>query len=186
MIKAYLSLIVLASVLCGACRHPAKSSNKGYVLSIDQDKIGRPQDSVVNKRTYEFVLVPIKLSNFTGDTLKYITMTCSWDVIFKFNKKGVSIRGWNCDSNFPAVFTIAPHKSFTYKIPVLVEKNAITGNYSFKIGMYLFKYREHGGFREFDNFLDSKLLISHHSNNKAYKNIIWSNEVMIPDHNDGF
>jgi len=178
--KVYLLLIVLTAVFCGACSHPAKPPKKGYVLSIDQYSIGQARDSILDGKQYKFLWVAAELSNFSSDTLKYMAMSCSWDVIFTFNKKTTFIRGWNCDSNFPTFSEIAPQKSFTYKIPVLVEKNAITSNYTFKIGMYLFKYREHGGFREFDNFLDSRFGISPHSNKTVYKNIIWSNEVTIP------
>jgi hypothetical protein len=184
--KAYLLLIALTALFCGACRHPAKPHKKGYllkkgyVLSIDQDSIGQARDSTLDGKQYKFFWVAAEVSNFSSDTLKYMTMSCSWDVIFTFNKKTAFITRWNCDSNFPTLSAIAPQKSFTYKIPLLVEKNAIISNYTFKIGMYLFKCHKQRGFREFDNFLDSKFGISPHSNKTVYKNIIWSNEATIP------
>jgi len=137
MIKAHLLLIVLIAVLFGACNYSAKQQKKGYVLSIDQDDIGQPRDTVIHNKTYEFVLVPVKLSNFTKDTLKYMSMSCSWDVIFTINKNIASIKGWDCDNNFPTFSAIAPQKSFTYKIPVSLKKNTNTNNYTFKIGMFI-------------------------------------------------
>ena len=184
--KIHFVLIVLISLICNACTHAPKQSKKrdlskkGYVLSIDQDKIEGPRDTVVNGKDYEFAVVPLVLSNFTKDTLKYVNMTCSWDEIFTFNKKSASINGWSCDANFSTVYSIAPRKSYTYRIPVLIEKAAITNNYTFRIGLYLFKYSESGGFGEFDTFLDSKNLASPRPKKMVYKNIIWSNEVTIP------
>jgi hypothetical protein len=169
-------LIALFALLCGAC----KSQRKGYVLSIDQGRIGQARDSTFDGKQYKFLWIPVELSNFSNDTLKYMAMSCSWDVMFTLNRKTAFITGWNCDSNFPTFSIIPPQKSFTYKIPIFVEKNSITSNYTFKIGMYLFKYYGPASFREFDNFIDSKIGLSSQSYKTIYKNIIWSNEIIIP------
>ena len=105
-------------------------------------------------------------------------MSCSWDVIFTIDKKTISIRGWGCDNNFPMFRTVDPQKSFTYNIPILIEKTAITSNYTFRIGMYLFKYGKHS--RDFDAFLDSFDANHLHSKKPFYEKIMWSNEVSIP------
>lgn len=123
--KVYLLLVVLTILSCCACTHHPKMQRKGYVINIDQDKIGQPRDTVINNKSYEFVWLPTELSNFTKDSFKYMTMTCSWSIIFVLNKKKAFIRGWNCDSNFPSFSSITPQKSFTYNIPVLIEKDAI-------------------------------------------------------------
>ena len=91
-------LIVFAFILFGACTHPSKPQGKGYILNIDQDKIERARDTIIHGKSFEFVSVPVELWNLTDDTLKYMTMTCSWEVIFTINKKTASILGWNCDS----------------------------------------------------------------------------------------
>lgn len=169
--KIIFTVIVLVSVLCEACIHPSKPQGKGYILNIDHNKIENVRDSVIQGKSYEFVLVPVELWNLSDDTLKYMSMTCSWDMIFTLDKKTASILGWSCDSNIPSFSTIAPQKSFAYKIPVLIKKNAFNGSYRLKIGIHLFKFNGHGSFRNFDAFIEPDKMPSN--------NIIWSNEVII-------
>ncbi len=167
--RTILVLIVLASSLCAACTRSSKPQGKGYVLNIDQDKIEKARDTIIGGKSYEFVLVPVELWNLTSDTLKYMTMTCSWEVIFTINKRSASILGWDCDSNFPIYSTVDPQKSSVHKIPILIEKTAFNDNYRFKIGIHIFKFN--GYFKNFDTFFEpSKMPIN---------DPIWSNEIVI-------
>lgn len=149
-----------------------KPAKQGYILRIDQDKIEGPKDTVIDAKNYEFAIVPVEISNFTKDTLKYMDMSCSWDGIFAINKRAVSINGWGCDNNFITFSTIAPQKSFTYNIPLLIQKGAFNNYYDFKMGMYLIKYNGGKGFRDFDHFFNS--------DKKSFQTcLIWSNKVTI-------
>jgi len=168
--KTLLILAIFTSLLYKTCAYPSKVQKKGYLLSIDREKIGKARDSVVRGIPYAFVLLPVELSNYSNDTLKYVSMTCSWDMIFTIDKKAVSIKGWGCDSNIPTVSIIPPLKSYTYNISLLIQKNAFNGSYNLKIGMYLFKYS--GSFKSFENFLLS--------DRKSSDNLIWSNNITIP------
>jgi len=146
---------------------------KNYVLTIDQSKIGKPHDSVVyklhHKRKCKVFNVPVKLSNLSNDTLRYLSMTCSWGDSFSIDNKNLSILGWVCESNFSIKKFIVPHKSMTYSVPVAVTNGDIRDD-KFRVGMNLL-------------IVDKK--------NKRFtwglipsdfktKNLIWSNEVQLP------
>ena len=169
--RAFLILIVLVAIFCEACSHTSKQRRTGYLLSIDQDKIAEPRDSIIGGKPYELLWVPVELSNFSNDTLKYMSMTCSWDVIFKINKETASIAGWGCDQNILTFSAIAPQKSFTYRIPILIQRNAFSNSYNLEIGMYVINYNGGKGFKDLENFL--------RSNKTSFKSLIWSNEITI-------
>jgi len=135
---------------------------KNYLLTIDQSKIGKPHDKVFN--------VPVKLSNLSNDTLRYLSMTCSWEVFFSINNKKLNFSGWVCDSNFPIDKLVSPHKSVTYNIPVLTD-GPIRDN-KFRIGINLFIIN-----RQSRNFI---LYSAMRSFDFKTKNLIWSNEVQLP------
>jgi hypothetical protein len=141
---------------------------KKYLLAIDKRKISKLRDTVLYKLKGKYLNVPVLLYNLSNDTLRYLTMTCSWDDFFSFDNKKLLILGWPCDSNFPISKTLLPHKSIVYNIPII-----LTGNYlrreKFRISMGLFIVN-----KKSMNFIND-LPIS----DRKTKNLIWSNEVSI-------
>jgi hypothetical protein len=175
----YLVVVLLTLVTSILCRAQQKNKfpgltqqdRKNYILSIDQHKIGKIRDTILFKEKRRFAHVVVRLSNNSNDTLNYIHMTCSWSDSFIIDNKNIDIQGWGCDSNFPKVYKIPPHKSSTFNIPLLFAKNL--DKYNFRVGLYLLKYeKQHVLLSLFDNFLNSKA---------SFKNfVIWSNEITIP------
>src|SRR5579872_2872415 len=128
-----------------------------YILTVDQKQIvlvaktSPPFDT----KKYFYAVVKAILSNNSNDTLKYVNMTCGWDEAFTTNNKNIRINGWGCDSNFPTVYKIPPHKSAPYDIPFLIVKDL--AEEKFKVGFYFIKpNKRHSMISDFDAFWHSK------------------------------
>jgi len=153
--KKFLLLLFLAVVIAACTPKP------NYILSIDDDKMVKGKG-----KHGEFVTFPLSLTNNTNDTLKFFTMTCSWEDIYKTDNMNLSFPWHRCDSNFPTIEEVAPHKSFILNMVVLIDQNI--KNNKFRLGMYLYKdYDKH--------FMEDR---SPHKLNEA--NLLWSNQVSIP------
>ncbi len=142
-------------------------------MVIDQNKIGTPHDSIVyelgSKRKCKVFNVPVKLLNLSKDTLWYLSMTCSWGESFSIDNKDLSILSWPCESNFSIEKFILPHKSMTYSVPVAVMNRDIRDD-KFRIGMNLLIVTK----KNMD--FTWGLILSDYKT----KNLIWSNEVVMP------
>ena len=126
-----------------------------------------PNDFRVKQQKQDCLIIPVKLTNNSSDTLKYIGMSCSWWDIYQTDNPQVSILEPNieCYKNGLTVLEIAPNHSVVVNIPVGYEDEQTKGNH-FKIGMILEKYIENKQIVELNKF--------------DTNNIIWSNEVTIP------
>jgi hypothetical protein len=143
---------------------------KRYLLKIDQQKIRKPRDTVFFIKTKrKFFNVPVILVNFSNDTLKYLTMSCSWEDFFSINDKKLTFWGWPCDSNFPKDKVLLPHKSATYNIPVILTNSYVKGD-KFRIGMNLFIVDKR----------NERYIFDFSPNFDRTINLIWSNEVEVP------
>jgi len=56
----------------------AIQQGRKYLLDIDQQKMGVPRDTDIYRFKGKFLNLPVEFSNLTNDTLRYLTMTCSW------------------------------------------------------------------------------------------------------------
>lgn len=146
-----------------------------YLLKIDQSKIGKPGDTVLYRRKYKVLYkrkykvfnIPVKLLNLSNDTLRYLSVYCSWYDFFSIDNKKISILGWGCDSNIPIDKIVLPHKTGMYNIPVLTDGTII--NDKFRIGMNLFIINKEN--RNYSlNYMEP---------GDRAKNLIWSNEVTL-------
>jgi hypothetical protein len=147
---------------------------RNYTLSIDQKNISKPKPSeeLLNNQKQFFITVPLLLKNNSNDTLKFWSMTCSWEDIYETNNKNAVIPGHGCDSNFPHVISVAPHKTHIVNMPLFLINSSTVHSYKFKLGMHLFNYLKITKMSYFTN----KIV-----NNKPPKNnLIWSNEVEVP------
>jgi len=141
-----------------------------YLLKIDQQKMRKPRDTVFFIKTKrKFFNVPVILINFSNDTLKYLTMSCSWEDFFSINNKKLTFWGWPCDSNFPKDKVLLPHKSVIYNIPVILTNSYVKGD-KFRIGMKLFIIDKR----------NERYIFDFSPNFDRTINLIWSNEVEVP------
>jgi len=101
-----------------------KDSEKKYILILDAGSIVKLRDLVIKKKAYSMFRVSVKLLNNTKDTLKYISMSCSWNELFHLNDKNFYIFGWPCDTNFPIIRIILPYKTAAFSLPIVKEKGS--------------------------------------------------------------
>jgi hypothetical protein len=174
-------LIILSIISSAMCRAQGNKTHAGltdydkkhYILTVDQKQIVlvAKTSPPFDRKKYVYALITVTLSNNSNDTLKYVNMTCGWDDAFTTNNKNIQISGWGCDSNFPTVYKISPHRSVPFDIPFLVAKNLV--GKKFRIGLYLIKPREgRSVIGDFEAFW--------HSKNSFDDCLIWSNDVMVP------
>ena len=142
-----------------------------YILSIDQSKISIPKDTIALGRKLRYATFPLKFSNSSNDTLRYINMSCEWWIIYHFNNKSIGVLWEDCEKNVPQIIAIAPHRFTIINFPIIISKDGITHHQKFRVGMNLLKDKGTGNL--FDLLKESKRLTSK-------GNMIWSNEVEIP------
>ena len=140
---------------------------KNYLLIIDQRKIGKLHDTILYRGKCKVFNVPVKLSNISNDTLRYLSMSCSWDESFSIDNKNLNILVWGCDKNVPVDKLVLPHNSVVYNIPVLTD-GTIESN-KFRIGMNLLIVNKKNKRFTWD------LILSDYKT----KNLIWSNPVTV-------
>jgi len=147
------------------------TDRKNYVMTIDpiavfMTKYSLPKDNDYNKSV---LFVPVKFTNNSNDTLRYLTMTCSWEEFYTTDNHEVAIiPGRNCDTNFPKDLILRPHKSIKLTVPVV----KIHGGKKFRIGMILIKVDQKN-----DSFYLIEKALSL-SNKDKYT--IWSNLIELP------
>lgn len=148
----------------------SNQDRKEYILNIDANKIGKLKDTSVydNNQKYYFASVPLNLSNNSDDTLKYFSMSCSWEEIYMVGSKDGGLLGWDCLKNIPDEIVVRPHTTRSVNLPIIFNKKSSENKYSFRIGMVLL--------RNFDIWTMSDYDIAF--GDKRY--LIWSNEVEIP------
>lgn len=180
MKRAYL-ILVLVAVLCIACKHQpmiddsCKIVPKGakiYDLCIDQHFVSKVHDTIIGQQKSKYTIINISLwiRNNSDSTLKYIDMTCEWEMIFKISNKKINFLGHDCDSNYPAFFLVSAHQMKRYNFNLTIKKDSI---YSpFKIGMDLIKRTS--------LIKSENKVMSSSSFNFIVDERIWSNPVKVP------
>jgi hypothetical protein len=65
------------------------------------------------KHELDTLRLKTELINNSADTIKALSMTCSWWQFFKLDYKRFKIRTMRCDSNIPTILEIPPHGVYT-------------------------------------------------------------------------
>lgn len=136
---------------------------------------------VINTNAYKFTIkkarvfkqgsgvvwvVSTTFTNLSKDTLKYFNMNCSWQDMYVLNNKNLNILANLCDKNTPVILKLAPNRSSTVELKLLVNEEANGSPQSFRLGVNLVpatKPRLEFSPKEF-----------------LYRqNIVWSNEITM-------
>jgi hypothetical protein len=150
-----------------------EEDRRNYTLSIDGAAVGKPHDTVTYGMNMRGVTsLPLRLTNNSNDTLKYMNMTCSWFDAYILNVDNVRVLPHDCDANFPTDFRLPPHQWVMVNLPVSVEESAGLKSIRFKIGMSLQKFTGQPPLDDFERFYNKISLET--------GNMIWSNEVELP------
>lgn len=145
---------------------------KHFVLSVDRSKVSTQK--YVTSDAYgtdapKLMLVPVRLTNSSKDTLKYISMWCSWEDFYKVdNIKAAHIDQKACEKNFPIKVIVLPGESTQVMVPVI--KGMQKGK--FRIGLLLLRCFDKGPYFDFQHIDDYR------KRNES-SNTIWSNEIEL-------
>jgi hypothetical protein len=144
---------------------------EGFVLSVDQTKVEILRGPLYDGAREYYVQLPVKLTNTSADTLRYLSMSCSWWDIYRTNHQKINVFSPNiCYKNSPITCLVPPHQFVIRNIIVLVPKEM--ASVIFKIGMAVQRKFE-------NNLLKNKREVWRTSITPADQHVIWSNYVMV-------
>jgi hypothetical protein len=150
----------------------SEKDKKDYILNVDQNAIKTPNDTVIFGKKYRVFSLPVKFTNYSKDTLKYLTMDCSWlDSYFTSNNRIEFVRQI-CFKNEPYVKIILPHQTWSVYIPIILNNDQNNFHRNFRIGISLQKFIKRSQLFDFDPFIYMLRPVT--------SNMIWSNEVVAP------
>jgi hypothetical protein len=152
-----------------------EKDKKNYVLSIDQKEIRTPVDITIRKKRYQYTSLPVKFTNYSADTLKYINMDCSWTDIYFTNNKAVQFEKQLCFKNEPHVITVLPGQTVIINFPVIMRPEERNSDQKFRIGMSVQKAIK----RQVHSIDDVPDFPFDYFLRPETANLIWSNEVEI-------
>jgi hypothetical protein len=159
LISVLFVLLSMGTILVVA----AQENNRDYTLKASAGKF-LYRDGV---KTF---FVPVTLTNNTGDTLKYISMSCSWYEFYHLNNPNLHYQYWGCDKNIPVLLKLAPHESKQVELEIVGKKRE-NKFVKFKVGIDLIKSDER-------QYLD---YFSVNRSGKVKANTVWSNEIEWKD-----
>jgi len=147
------------------------NDKRKYVLTIEQHNIKKPNDTLIFGKEYMATSLPVKFTNYSTDTLKYLGMDCSWLDSYFTNNKTIEFKKQLCFKNGPSVKIIPPRQTVNIYIPIVLKKNANYLKLKFRIGMSLQKFID---YKQFWDFPFTYML------RPETCNMIWSNEIQLP------
>ncbi|WP_133525210.1 hypothetical protein [Flavobacterium sp. 245] len=152
-------ILTIAVLLFNYLTFSQTAKKENYALTIKKGKIIKE-----NKQT--FWIIPTTLTNNTKDTLKYYSMSCSWQEFYSVDSNKLQVEGKDCDKNIPTILTLAPRQSRTVENRLLISQRINASEIKFKIGFNLMKVSSNQKKFDFD-FIEQR----------KKKNIIWSNLI---------
>lgn len=154
-------ILTIAVLLFNCLTFSQTAKKENYVLTIIKGK-------VIKENKQRFLITPTTLKNNTKGTLKYYSMSCSWQSFYSVDSNKLQVEGQDCDKNIPTILTLEPGQSKTVEIRLLINPTIDASEIKFKIGFNLLKVSSTQKEFDFDfNQLQKK------------KNIIWSNIISI-------
>ncbi len=143
-------------IFCEILLSAAQADTSKYVLTIKQGKYEK-----ADNQTY--LLVSTTLTNNTNDTLKYLSMLCSWWDFYYVDNDRIEVYKGVCKKNFEIMLTLLPHKSVDREIKLVIGQTTGTSKLKFRIGINLLKVKN----EKIDEWKELR----------NTKNIIWSNVI---------
>ena len=151
-------LIIIASFTLFSCE---TNNPEPYSFKIESIRDSLSED-------YKLFIATTSLTNNSKDTLKFVTMSCMWDIIYSTSNPCISVRGPEaCFKNIPLLITIAPTKSFHRDIILFMHHHK--DREGFKLGINIIKMDNLSYFTGLEVF--SK------PHNGLENEIVWSNSM---------
>jgi hypothetical protein len=152
-------ILTIAVLLFNCVTFSQAAKKENYTLTIIKGKAIKE-----NKQT--FWITPTTLTNNTKDTLRYYSMSCSWQDFYSVDSNKLQVEGKECDKNIPTILILAPGQSRTVEIRLLISQTIDPSEIKFKIGFNLMKVSSTKKIFDFDFKEEQKK-----------RNIIWSNII---------
>lgn len=105
----------------------AQTDSPKYTLTA-----GKPD--IKKKSGQRWLQVPVTLTNTTKDTLKYATMTCSWQDFYAVDNPSVKIEDAVCDKNINYMIALPPNQSKTVSLRLYNTNQPENQTITFSIG----------------------------------------------------
>jgi hypothetical protein len=74
------------------CYKLTKEDRKNYIFSIDQNAIKKAHDTIIFRNKIQVINIPLKFTNYSNDTLKYLAWTVHGLIIFLLTTKGLNLQ----------------------------------------------------------------------------------------------
>ncbi len=156
-----LSISTIIILLFSGLSNSQTTLKNDYKLTITKGKVVKE-----NKQT--FWVIPTTLTNNSKDTLRYFSMSCSWQEFYSVDNKKLQIEIAECDKNIPTILILAPRQSKTVEIRLLISQTMDASEIKFKIGLNLMKVSRTQKSFDFDFQEEQKK-----------KNVIWSDLISM-------
>lgn len=147
------------------------------LTAVGQDKVSTPSvtanfDSI---GIWGKIYTTVTISNNTKDTIRYYSMSCSYNHFFVCDNKEIIIPGVPCDSNAYIIITLAPHQSDIRKLELKsIPEWKKLESIKFRIGLRYTHPLKNGGWLIISDI--KKGIIESNSSEEI---ILWSNELTI-------
>ncbi|MBO9701868.1 MAG: hypothetical protein J7604_16795 [Sporocytophaga sp.] len=157
MSKILLALSIL--ILTGTTSFKSLK-NDSYTLSIEKGK-------AIKEKENTYWVIPTTLTNNSNDTLKYYSMSCSWQDFYSVDNRKLQIDNATiCDKNILKILTLVPGQKQTVEVRLLISQTMDAPEIKFRIGFNLIKVTKKNNPLHYHEILKKK-------------NVIWSNEISM-------
>jgi hypothetical protein len=153
-------------MISGFCNSKEQKSNKGK--SGDSLELTASLGGIEYLDTTRTIFIATTLYNPTADTIKFVSMSCSFEDFFVTDNPGFKVRPSVCDKNAPTVEILPPQKKTDRYIMINpVNKESKISDSKIKIGMYFNAVPKNWNFDDIINLY----------NNREKGKILWSSEL---------
>ena len=129
-VAKFLTRLISCTLLFLSCSSKNASTDDLQLLSLSTQ-----MGSWKSVPPQRFVSVITTLTNNTSDTLRYVSMSCSWQDAFIIDTKKLNIYPVECDKNVPELIAIPPYGQEQKALAVVTEKSMEElRNIKFRIG----------------------------------------------------
>jgi hypothetical protein len=158
MIKIF-ALFLMLSIAIPKQNFSQSVTNGDYTLSIRKG-------AFTKQGSQNIWIIPTTLTNLSKDTLKYFSLRCSWQDFYLVDNEKLFVLKSICDKNTPFVLKLAPGKSTTTELKLLITPTMDTTIVPFKVGFNIIRANMPAS-----EFKMKELLFR--------ENVIWSNVITI-------
>ena len=158
--RAFLNFAIIGSISIIFC-----SSQK---INSDNLIFAAQIDSWTTEGNINYLLVNTTLTNTSSDTVKYVSMSCSWQDVYSTDTRDLIIYVNVCDKNVPQIIDIPPHdkRDILLKLSCTKSINQLQG-LKFKIGFNFIAAEN------YDEMFSEVYQLT------EMKNVIWSNTLRV-------